>query len=612
MGFKYKFSEFRHFLSKSGNFNFLLLFFILFSIPFSILASKDQAYKRSRAYSPLTPPITNPIPTPIPTLPQYRDNQIYDLIVRTNQPLLETNNYPGPAYSTRIMFTVEGNPVRNIRTLTANVSDVEKGMFVVGFKRSKNNSFISNDALLGREGCFDLNSENSYLGSVCYKNSVVNAQSESRVYGSSPSIWFNVANNSQKGILIYSHSIAFNKNIYPLSVPSTQYFVADKNIANPQITINQIILDSHGDNNLCGTTPSKFLRLSSLPLPLDKDGEFIPTEQIGYCSFKANTKFRDSLYYALTSRSYPSPTPMVNPINWNTNEVSFQASDFYIVANGQKYFANTGNVRVSSDPGSSKYTTLEALWRENNKEMRLYIYFNSDGSYWWSPEFRTYNGNERGDWIYYYDKFFYSRVGSQYYNPKFVMNSSSNPNSSVFFKDLKITVKRFSPVTTPTPTIMYKSPINTIKTSSVRYNTNGKAVVDIFLNSKPMPKATIGEGNSKETAKYALKIIGVNPNDKNITNPGIIAETFAKGECTNEKPTNGRVFCLKEEELPTPDSMGNYVIKDFVFNDISNVKYKQLYAVFHNDYFRSASSYWSKFVQNSAWSLPAVSNIVYF
>lgn len=111
----------------------------------------------------------------------------------------------------------------------------------------------------------------------------------------------------------------------------------------------------------------------------------------------------------------PSPSPEVKrPIDWKTSTVSLKADDFYILIDGTKKFYPKGAIGVQSDPGNPKYTTLEVSWYQDGIDMRLNIYFHSDGGTWWSPELRTYDGEPRGEWIYYYGKYFESRIGESY------------------------------------------------------------------------------------------------------------------------------------------------------------------------------------------------------
>lgn len=70
---------------------------------------------------------------------------------------------------------------------------------------------------------------------------------------------------------------------------------------------------------------------------------------------------------------------------------------------------------VHSDPGMvNEYTTLELTWQEHGVEMRLYVYFTSDGTDWWSKEIRTYDGRAQGEWITYEGEFFRSKLGTPF------------------------------------------------------------------------------------------------------------------------------------------------------------------------------------------------------
>jgi hypothetical protein len=67
------------------------------------------------------------------------------------------------------------------------------------------------------------------------------------------------------------------------------------------------------------------------------------------------------------------------------------------------------------DPGTmNEYTTLEMSWREHDVEMRLNVYFTSDGTDWWANEIRTYDGRAQGKWITYDGEFFRSKLGTPF------------------------------------------------------------------------------------------------------------------------------------------------------------------------------------------------------
>ena len=97
-----------------------------------------------------------------------------------------------------------------------------------------------------------------------------------------------------------------------------------------------------------------------------------------------------------------------------TRQVSLTADAVTIEANG-KQFNVAAPVEVRSDPGVPKeYTTLELTWREHDVEMRLNVYFKSDGREWWAEEIRTYDGRDPGEWITYTGDFFRRPLGSPF------------------------------------------------------------------------------------------------------------------------------------------------------------------------------------------------------
>jgi hypothetical protein len=56
---------------------------------------------------------------------------------------------------------------------------------------------------------------------------------------------------------------------------------------------------------------------------------------------------------------------------------------------------------VSDGSKSQTYRTLEMIWREVGREMRLFIYLAADERTWWVTEIRTYDGRPLGsqDWL---------------------------------------------------------------------------------------------------------------------------------------------------------------------------------------------------------------------
>lgn len=102
------------------------------------------------------------------------------------------------------------------------------------------------------------------------------------------------------------------------------------------------------------------------------------------------------------------------PFHVETRQVSLSAGAIEIETGG-KQFVTAPPIDVDSDPGiRNAYTTLELTWQEHGVEMRLFVYFGSDGREWWSNEIRTYNGSAQGDWITYTGEFFRRPLGTPF------------------------------------------------------------------------------------------------------------------------------------------------------------------------------------------------------
>lgn len=90
-----------------------------------------------------------------------------------------------------------------------------------------------------------------------------------------------------------------------------------------------------------------------------------------------------------------------NPINWSTPYAYLKAENFFIRIGEQKFYSQEP-LSLTSDPGTNERTTLEAIWKENGVEMRLFLYFQKvDDQTWEIYDIRTYNGQSPGDWIHY-------------------------------------------------------------------------------------------------------------------------------------------------------------------------------------------------------------------
>ena len=126
-------------------------------------------------------------------------------------------------------------------------------------------------------------------------------------------------------------------------------------------------------------------------------------------------------------------------INWRTDMVSLKSRGFYIKTDGVVYHDNNDTVIIQSGPGGLTDTTLEAIWYENNREMRVFIYFAADANEWWADEIRTYNGQVRGDWIFYYGDFFRTPIGSAYTGNVTLRTDKNSPHKGMIrFQGLEL------------------------------------------------------------------------------------------------------------------------------------------------------------------------------
>lgn len=129
---------------------------------------------------------------------------------------------------------------------------------------------------------------------------------------------------------------------------------------------------------------------------------------------------------------------LTHPVKWETETVQLEADDFFLTIGGRVFRAIPDKhtlVSVHSDPGNLGYTTLEVSWQEQGVEMRLYLYFHSDGERWWVNEIRTYNGNIPGDWLYYRAGYLSSNLGSALFNAA-VSITSEDGLGTIHFRNL--------------------------------------------------------------------------------------------------------------------------------------------------------------------------------
>lgn len=121
------------------------------------------------------------------------------------------------------------------------------------------------------------------------------------------------------------------------------------------------------------------------------------------------------------------------------------SADALTIEAGGKQFVTVPPVEVHGDPGNpNEYTTLELTWQEHGVEMRLFVYFNTDGCEWWSNEIRTYDGNIDGEWITYTGDFFRRPLGTPFVGD-FTVAASDPPGGRLHLSNLRLEAFRRSP-----------------------------------------------------------------------------------------------------------------------------------------------------------------------
>lgn len=123
--------------------------------------------------------------------------------------------------------------------------------------------------------------------------------------------------------------------------------------------------------------------------------------------------FREGAHGAAGATARPDDAT-ANAIDWSTPFVSVRADDFQIAVDGTTFLGQTAGASLHSDPGTETYTTLERIWMENGVEMRLFIYFHSDGKDFWASEIRIYDRQANGDWLTLTGEWFRSPLGQSF------------------------------------------------------------------------------------------------------------------------------------------------------------------------------------------------------
>jgi len=78
-----------------------------------------------------------------------------------------------------------------------------------------------------------------------------------------------------------------------------------------------------------------------------------------------------------------------NPFNWSTETVQISAAAVGVEANGQLFLGDPTGTTAGSEQGAS---TVELRWRDQNRDVGIFLGFGSDETSWWLADVRVLGG----------------------------------------------------------------------------------------------------------------------------------------------------------------------------------------------------------------------------
>lgn len=108
-----------------------------------------------------------------------------------------------------------------------------------------------------------------------------------------------------------------------------------------------------------------------------------------------------------------------SPISWVTSDVSITADDFYITSNNKTYRGDSQNVMVTpgvvdTNTGNTRWANIEVRTNEYGDDIRMKIYFSTDGSGWHVSSVGVLNSNYSNNWVTYDGRFIDTPLGSSH------------------------------------------------------------------------------------------------------------------------------------------------------------------------------------------------------
>jgi hypothetical protein len=165
----------------------------------------------------------------------------------------------------------------------------------------------------------------------------------------------------------------------------------------------------------------------NVPATLISDYKITKQSVKGYRSPASNALVELTIPPFPTATFVSSPISTVVPFSesafgWKTPLTTLNGDNFAIQVNGKTFKAQAANVTVQ-ESGSDTASTVEAVWNEQNTEMRIVMSLSySPGDFWRVTELKTYDGKNPGNWII-YPGFVGNEIGKPYVNSVFDLRS---------------------------------------------------------------------------------------------------------------------------------------------------------------------------------------------
>jgi len=169
---------------------------------------------------------------------------------------------------------------------------------------------------------------------------------------------------------------------------------------------------------------------------------------------------------ANTVATLPEPEPWVPPVvepdptkrlHWPATSVVLEADDLRIEARGKTFKGVTGFEFIQSY-ASIDSRNFDVQWGENGREMRMNVYFESDGTDYWVSEWQVYDGAKNDpDWVYFKGPLFVTPLGQPMEADVVLTQGKGKGKVRLVIDGMRITA--FHPGSGPAPLTGCTSPV---------------------------------------------------------------------------------------------------------------------------------------------------------